>query len=162
MAQAEQVLGLTKADLQQVLETVIKAAKEPDEATKQKMQQEAEARLGQFRQAAELAKTEESVKSRRWDGCPHAVNYKGQKYNKWQGQVNSNGLVVPVCNMCHVEAPPFSASLLPDQGKNGVNFEEWTWPDNAKALLVELHQKSFPKGCGKSNCVACKKTEKVS
>jgi hypothetical protein len=154
MAQAnEQVTGLTKADLQEMMLAVIKAAKEPTDAEKAKAEKEQQTFLSKAKEMADLAKTQEQTKKNRWLGCPHYDTYNGRRFNKWVGQVNSNGMVAPICNICHVEAPPFSATLLPDGGKQGVNFEAWN--DASRETLEKLHRASFSGDCKKSGCLVC-------
>jgi hypothetical protein len=153
----QEVSGLTEAGLKAILTEVIKAAKEPTEAEQVKLNADREKTLREIHSQAELAKTQEQVKQRRWDGCPHAESFNGRKFNKWVGQVNSDGLVKPICNICHVEAPPFSAKLLPDEGKQGVNFEQWH--DASKSTLIELHKKTYEGGCKKAGCFVCAKVQ---
>lgn len=149
-AQAPQApISLTYEQLQELM----RAAREPNEFEREKLERERDQRLGRAKHAAELAKSEEAQKARRWDGCAHYETYNGRKFWKWMGQVNSDGMVYPVCNLCHCEAPPFSASLLPEGGKQGVSFEAWN--DPSRQMLIALHQKTFPKGCQKATCPVC-------
>ncbi len=152
MAEAP-VMQFTSADLQELLKAVVREMKEPTPAEKAKAAAEHEALRKQFEQAASLAKTEEEMKAKRWDACPHFEVFAGRKRHKWVGQVNSDGYVVPICNMCFVEAPKFSAKLLPEGGREGVRFSEWN--DASKVVLLKLHAASFPQGCGKHGCPGC-------
>jgi hypothetical protein len=153
----QEVSGLTREDLSGLLAAAIKAAKEPTEAEQVKLTQQREQQVKEARSQAELARAQEQARERRWFGCPHAEVFNGRKFNKWVGQVNSDGLVKPVCNICHVEAPPFSAKLLPDEGKQGVNFEQWT--DSSKDMLIQLHNKTYPEGCTNARCFVCSKKQ---
>src|SRR5690242_19681583 len=155
MAQANELTGFTKADLQELLEGLATKMKEPTKAEQEKINRDNEAIKAQFKQSAQFAEMEERKRARRWEGCPHAVVYNGRKIHKWVGQVNSDNHVVPVCMLCNVEAPKFSASLLPNGGKDGVNFQEpgaWNWPDDTRGMFLGLHRQSFPQGCGKPDC----------
>lgn len=156
---AETQLNITRADLQSLMaETVaaaVKAAKEPTEAEQARLDKEKAQQLRSMKEMADLAKVQESSKNNRWFGCPHSDVYNGRMFYKWNGQVNSDGWVAPVCNICHVESPHFSASLLPDGGKQGVNFEAWVQPPT-RELLGSLHKQSYKSGkCDKPGCFVC-------
>lgn len=154
MAAEQQSVAMTPAQFQSMLEAVVTKMKEPTEAEKAKMAQEQQRLLKQAKEQADIARAEEQRKANRWYGCPHSQTYNGRLFHKWNGQVNTNGFVTPVCNLCHVEAPPFSAKLLPDEGKQGVNFEQWVKCD--KELLSDLHKKSFTDGdCKRTDCIVC-------
>jgi hypothetical protein len=153
---AEPQVNISASQLQELLAAAIKAGKEPTALEQAKLDKERARIISDAKSAAELAKTNEVAEERKWQMCPHVAKYNGRIFNEWCGQVCSgDNMVRPVCNICHVEAPMFSATLLPDGGKQGVDFEHWT--DFSKDTLAKLHQMTFPNGCDRAKCFVCKK-----
>jgi len=149
---AEQMVSMTADQLQKLLEAVVVKMKEPTDAEKAQMEVERQALIRRQKEQAELARAQEQRSLIRRKNCPHHTVYNGKVFWKWGGQVHSDGLVHPVCNICHTEWPPFSAKLLPDEGKQGVGFET---ANPSKDQLTSLHKASFPKGCERARCFVC-------
>lgn len=155
---AEGTVTMTKSELQQLLEGVAKILKEPTEKEKVQMEKERQDMLRKEGEARALHLSNQQKEEARRKNCAHQRTYNGRLFHGWVGQVNSDSFVVPICKYCRSEWPKFSSALLPDNGKNGVNFEEWNYC-NAE-LLSTLHKQSFPEGCGVQRCFVCN-TEKA-
>jgi hypothetical protein len=108
---------LTAEQLQALLLEVVRAAKEPDELTKQKIEEEKANRERRARQAVELAKLEEEQQQKRWAACSHT---KPDGRRAIGGQVHSDGLIHPICLICNKQFTPVSPT--PDQLVQGVQF----------------------------------------
>lgn len=102
------LVAITPESLQEVLskaiEAAVKAAKEPDEATKARIAKEAEEAEKRQAQMIELAKAEEESRKVKWANCSH------KKENGKPcvgGQIHSDGLVHLFCLRCQYPFPPF-------------------------------------------------------
>lgn len=121
MGQQPVEVTLTADQLQQLLEKVVeaavKAAREPDELTKQKMVEDKERRERLMKEAVELAKAEDEAKRLRWKSCSHR---KPDGRAAIGGQIHSDGLIHPICLICQFPFPAIKPT--PDQIVQGVQF----------------------------------------
>ena len=154
---AEGTLQITHKDLQAMMESLVAKMKEPTEKEKAQAEKERAELLKRELEGRKLTESQIENERRRRESCPHFRTLNGQRKHGWVGQVNSDNLVRPVCKMCNSEWPPFSANLLPDSGRQGVNFEQWNYCDGE--LLNKLHKQTYPEGCGVGRCFICSKAK---
>lgn len=100
---------LTPEQLQELMSATVaaavRAAREPDAATKAKLQKEADDAERKRQDMLELARVEEQSKQDRWASCSHT---KENGRPCVGGQINSDGLVHNICLRCQYEFPPFA------------------------------------------------------
>lgn len=101
-------INITADQLQKILQEVVKAAREPDEITKQKQEEEKLLKERRLKESVEMAKAEEQARELRWKTCTHTKPDGRTAVAK--GQVFSDGLYHPFCLACQKPFPTFRPS----------------------------------------------------
>lgn len=96
-------ISISPDQLQKILQEVVRAAKEPDEATKQKLAEEAALKERRLKESIEMAKAEEEARELRWRTCAH-IKPDGRTAVA-KGQVFSDGFYHPFCLVCQKPFP---------------------------------------------------------
>jgi hypothetical protein len=112
-------------------------------------------RLADAKQMAESARQKADLDRRKREFCLHSVVHPAtkQRSTAWIGQVNSDGYIVPLCNLCSLEMPKIKAS--DDQRANGARFHEYSAEQLSVKVFENAHRNAFPQGCERDMCYLC-------
>jgi hypothetical protein len=155
-------LDTQQTDLMEVLKQtaelnrVILEEKAADAKEKlEKRQQESAKREADALQIAQSAAAKAELDRQKREFCLHSTIHPAtkQRTSAWLGQVNSDGYIVPLCNLCKLEMPKVKAS--DDQKANGVRFAEYSADQLTVDRFEKWHKSSFPTGCNRETCYVC-------
>jgi len=134
-----------------ILEEKAAEAKEKQE----KREQEQAKRQAEALQIAQSAAAKAEIDRQKREYCLHSTIHPAtkQRASAWIGQVNSDGYIVPLCNLCKLEMPKVKAS--DDQKTNGVRFAEYAADQLSVERFERWHKASFPDGCERQTCYLC-------
>lgn len=100
--------------------------RKPTEFEQEKIDKELALRKQKLEARIRQAKIDEDVREMKRLGCSHTMP---NGRHTFRGQVNSDGLITPICTICLTEFPKIKATQ--DQISNGVNFEAYKQLDMA-------------------------------
>lgn len=109
-------INLSFDDLQKLIVMAIKTAKEPDDETKLKNDEEKTRKASNLRQMIENAKITEENQKRSQARCGHR---KGDGQSTVYGQIHSDGKIHPICVRCQ---KLFTAYAPPQELISGMGF----------------------------------------
>jgi hypothetical protein len=148
--------GISPAQLQEILQTVVKAAKEPNEYEKKKLDDIRRKELAEQKGKEVSIIATHAAKIAKLYNCPHE---KEDGRHNFVAQVHADGLVRPVCQICGSTFPPFKASA--DMVTSGVNLQSKELQKRLKKEhLMAMHKQSFP-DCQEHCCDVKKRSEEL-
>lgn len=128
-APAPATVGLSAEQLQQLLESVLKAAKQPNEYEQELIDEKRTQRERMKNEALERGKAEMAMREMRKRNCPH---HNGKNHT-WVAQAHTPAgkkpYFIPTCQRCQTQLPPVECST--EQVQNGINLHIYKTLDMA-------------------------------
>jgi len=154
------IAAMSEANQKAMLEFA-KELKKPTDVEQAKLDKEKAGLLQRELEARDRVVAEMKGREIARRNCPHFRTLaSGATKHSFRGQITSgDNLVHANCSQCHTEWPPFSAKLLPDEGKGGANLEVAVLNP---AVLTELHKATYPHKCARTRCFVCYPEQAVS
>lgn len=148
-----------EVDLKDLLKVLLEEKAAEAKEKQEKRAQESAKRLIEARQMADSARERAEMDRRKRESCLHSVVHPAtkQRSTAWIGQVNSDGYIVPLCNLCKTEMPRIKAS--DDQKSSGARFAEYSAEQLTVRKFEAAHKHDFPKGCERETCYLCHSTK---